>query len=61
VDLDDLSKSERALWRAFPRGELVDLTGARGSARTVRAEVIGVLLLGAVSPEPGWRLTWATR
>ena len=57
MDLDDLSKSERALWRAFPRGELVDLTSARGSARTVRAEVIGVLLLGAVPPEPGWIAT----
>jgi hypothetical protein len=53
VDLDKLSKSERALWQAFPRGELVDLAGARGSARNVRAEVIGALLLGAVQAEPG--------
>lgn len=57
MDLDDLSKAERALWQAFPRGELVDLTGARGVARTVRAEVIGVLLLGAVPPEAGWIAT----
>lgn len=38
---------------AFPRGELTDLTGARGRAREVRAEVIAALLLGAVPAEPG--------
>jgi hypothetical protein len=54
VHLDELSASERRLWRAFPRGGLVDLSGARGSARNIRAEVIGALLLGAVPPEPGW-------
>ena len=54
MDLDELSTSERRLWRAFPRSELVDLSGARGSARSIRAEVIGALLLGAVPPEPGW-------
>ena len=53
VDLDELSASERRLWRAFPRGELVGLGSARGSARNIRAEVIGALLLGAVPPEPG--------
>jgi hypothetical protein len=47
VDLHKLSKSERQLWQAFPRGELVDLAGARGSARDVRAEVIGALLRAA--------------
>jgi hypothetical protein len=54
VDLDKLSVPERALWQAFPRGELVDLTRARGvRARTVRSEVVAALLLGAVPPEPG--------
>jgi len=54
VDPDKLTVPERALWRAFPRGELVDLTRARGlRARTIRAEVVSALLLGAVPPEPG--------
>ncbi|HEY6787621.1 MAG TPA: hypothetical protein VI365_09950 [Trebonia sp.] len=54
MDPDKLSAPERALWHAFPRGELVDLTRARGvRARTVRAEIIAALLLGAVPPEPG--------
>ena len=54
MDPDKLSVPERALWQAFPCGELVDLTRARGvRARTVRAEVIAALLLGAVPPEPG--------
>jgi hypothetical protein len=54
VDPGKLTKPERALWRAFPRGELVDLTQAWGVwARIIRAEVIAALLLGAVSPEPG--------
>jgi hypothetical protein len=54
VDPDKLSAAERALWQAFPRGELVSLTKARGvRARTVRAEVITALLLGAAPPEPG--------
>ena len=54
MDPDNLSAPERALWRAFPRGEVVDLTRARGvRARTIRAEVIAALLLGAVPPEPG--------
>ncbi|HTU76763.1 MAG TPA: hypothetical protein VMG38_24900 [Trebonia sp.] len=54
VDLDNLSAPEQALWQAFPRGELVDLTRARGvRARTIRSEVIAALLLGAVPAEPG--------
>jgi hypothetical protein len=54
VDPDKLSTPERALWHAFPRGELVDLTKAWGVwARVIRAEVIAALLLGAVPPEPG--------
>ncbi|MBC6471145.1 hypothetical protein [Actinomadura alba] len=62
---DELTEPERALWRAFPRGEEVDLrVGAAeaddpsddtgwGAERTVRAEVITALLTGAVQPEPG--------
>lgn len=54
MDPDKLTRPERALWEAFPRGELVDLSGARGAAaRTVRAEVIAALLLGAVTPDQG--------
>ena len=54
MDPDKLSAPERALWQAFPRGELVDLTTARSArARTVRAEVIAALLLGAVPSQPG--------
>jgi uncharacterized protein YjbI with pentapeptide repeats len=47
----DLTAPERALRDAFPRGDLVDLTGA--ADRTVRAEVISSLLLGAGRHEPG--------
>jgi hypothetical protein len=54
VDPDTLSAPERELWKAFPRGDLVDLTRKRSvSARTIRAEVIAALLLGAVPPAPG--------
>jgi hypothetical protein len=54
VDLDNLTAPERALWQAFPRGDLVDLRKARGArARTIRAEVIAALLLGAAPAEPG--------
>ncbi len=61
----DLTEPERELWAAFPRGAVVDLrsgdataddvtTGAGwGPHRTVRAEVIQALLLGAVPPQPG--------
>ncbi|BBC34466.1 hypothetical protein SGFS_057600 [Streptomyces graminofaciens] len=60
---------ERALWDAFPEGRLVDLRagrpeddqdeddvaggGAWGPGRTVRAEVVVALLLGANSGRPG--------
>jgi len=54
VDLEKLNAPERALREAFARGDLVDLTRARSvRGRTVRAEVIAALLLGAVPPEPG--------
>jgi hypothetical protein len=54
VDPDKLTEAERAVWKAFPRGGLVDLTKARSRrARTIRAEVIASLLLGAVQEEPG--------
>jgi hypothetical protein len=51
--MDKLSKPERAVCHAFPRSELVDLAAAIGSARTIHAEVISALLLGAVPSEPG--------
>ncbi|MFB4320314.1 hypothetical protein [Actinomadura sp. 21ATH] len=62
-----LSRPEKLLWKAFPHGGWADLrTGdpaaddvanaaAWGPARTVRAEVIAALLLGAVPPAPGRR------
>jgi hypothetical protein len=54
VDLRTLSTAERALWEAFPRGEIVDLTGRpRVGARTIRAEVITALLLGAQPADAG--------
>lgn len=62
MQMDELSEPERALWDAFPRGEPVDLSGgdhdfdstnAWGPERTVRAEVISALLLGARETEPG--------
>lgn len=53
MDLNKLTKPERAVWQAFPRGELVDLGGAHGAGRIVRADVISALLLGAVPAEPG--------
>ncbi|GAA4224536.1 hypothetical protein FHR32_006928 [Streptosporangium album] len=60
-----LSPAERRVWDAYPTGAWVDLrTGDRvsddpvngpewGPERTVRAEVIAALLLGAREPEPG--------
>jgi hypothetical protein len=75
VPPEDLTAPERALWAAFPYGRLVDLRGGDpaiddvkagadwGPDRTVRAEVIARLLLGAVAAEPGYvaalRLTGA--
>jgi hypothetical protein len=62
MPLDELSAPERVLWEAFPTGEPVDLSGgdldfdstdAWGRERTVRAEVISALLLGAQDNEPG--------
>lgn len=51
---DELTGPERALWQAFPRGDLVDLADLRdASERTVRAEVIAAVLLGAGPAEPG--------
>ena len=46
-----LSAVEREVWRAFPRGEMVDLSGTND--REVRAEVISALLLGAQETERG--------
>jgi hypothetical protein len=54
VDVKTLSTAERALWDAFPRGEIVDLSRRpRVSARTIRAEVIAALLLGALPADAG--------
>jgi hypothetical protein len=65
MTLPDLSKPERALWEAFPRGAWVDVrsgdpeqddpgsAGSWGALRTVRGEVVTALLLGACEPEPG--------
>ena len=54
MDVRTLSTAERALWDAFPRGESVDLAGRqRVGARTIRAEVIAALLLGARRANPG--------
>jgi hypothetical protein len=55
----DLTGPERRVWQAFARGEPVDLgpgdpTDEWGPQRTVRAEVIVRLLLGAVPAEPGY-------
>ncbi|MCG5220023.1 hypothetical protein [Streptosporangium sp. KLBMP 9127] len=60
-----LSPAERQVWDAYPTGAWVDLrTGDRerddpangeswGAERTIRAEVLTALLLGAREPEPG--------
>ncbi|WP_329518767.1 hypothetical protein [Spirillospora sp. NBC_01491] len=65
MNIDELSSPERRLWEAFPRGESVDLASADqglndpggadrwGPERTVRAEVLVALLVGAVAAEPG--------
>ena len=61
----DLTESESLLWKAFARGAWVDLRSGDPEVdavanadrwapeRTVRAEVIRALLLGAQEPEPG--------
>ena len=62
---NDLSGPERLVWNAFPRGTWVDLrvhdsaaddlqsAGSWDSSRTIRAEVVAALLLGAGADEPG--------
>ncbi|MDQ0777103.1 hypothetical protein QF026_005569 [Streptomyces aurantiacus] len=65
LEYDDLTRQERAVWDAFPEGRLVDLRSgvpgeddarqgqAWGPGRTVRAEVLAALLLGANPARPG--------
>jgi hypothetical protein len=65
--VDNLSAAERLVWEAFPRGDQVDLRSSDSRVddsaggrewcpeRTVRAEVLKVLLLGARTTEPGYR------
>jgi hypothetical protein len=61
VDLSDIAGPEQQLWRAFPRGEWLDLRegdlpgkGQSGKKQPeVRAEVIRALLLGVCPAEPG--------
>jgi hypothetical protein len=65
VPVADLTEPERLLWAAFPAGAWTDLrTGdpaaddleraaCWGPSRTIRAEVIAALLLGACAAEPG--------
>ena len=64
MEIGDLSAAEAEVWNAFPKAETVDLragTGERDAAggeewgpeRSVRAEVIAALLLGARAAEPG--------
>ncbi|MFI9341144.1 oxidoreductase [Streptomyces sp. NPDC052773] len=65
LSYDELTSPERELWDAFPEGRGVDLRtgvpeddrvgggGGWGPERTVRAVVIGALLLGANGPRPG--------
>jgi hypothetical protein len=65
VIADDVTGPERLLWDAFRRGTWVDLragdpsaddlekAGSWQASRTIRAEVIAALLLGAGTMEPG--------
>ncbi|GAA4065735.1 MULTISPECIES: hypothetical protein [Actinomadura] len=65
MNVEELSPPERRLWKAFPRGESVDLSSGDpgyddpgqaerwGGDRVIRAEVLVALLVGAVDPEPG--------
>ncbi|MEV7443764.1 membrane-associated oxidoreductase [Streptomyces sp. NPDC091204] len=63
MEINDLTPAERRIWDAFPRGEGVDfrerpddssVDGAGwGPDRTVRAEVLRALLLGAGRAEEG--------
>jgi hypothetical protein len=57
-DRPDLTPVEERLWDAYPTGAAVDLgddlpDGTDGPERTVRAEVITALLLGACEGAPG--------
>jgi hypothetical protein len=57
-DRQDLTAAERLLWDAYPTGARVRLgddrpDGTTDPARTVRAEVISALLLGARDAQPG--------
>ncbi|GAB3800030.1 hypothetical protein GCM10027605_14790 [Micromonospora zhanjiangensis] len=56
VDPSTLTEPERQLWDAFPRRELVDLTGRED--RRIRADVIRTLLLGAQPDVPGSWPRW---
>ena len=47
----ELTEPERRVWAAYPSGGWVDVSAA--ADRTVRAEVIARLLLGARAPSPG--------
>jgi hypothetical protein len=61
----DLGKAESALWEAFARGDMVELRAGDdalddpgqaagwGPERTIRAEVVAALLLGACPQRPG--------
>ncbi|MBC6456768.1 membrane-associated oxidoreductase [Actinomadura sp. HBU206391] len=59
MEIADLTPAERRVWRAFPRGEVVDFRestdedpahgGGWGPDRTVRAEALRPLLLGGVT------------
>jgi hypothetical protein len=54
VDPAELGEAEQLLWKAFRRGEWVDLRAASKAGRpAIRAEVIAALLLGAETAEPG--------
>ncbi|MCP2339434.1 hypothetical protein [Actinomadura rupiterrae] len=58
MEPDDLTDAEQLLWDAFPTGAWTDLAKAADKAadkagRTVRAEVVRALLLGAREAEPG--------
>jgi hypothetical protein len=63
--VDGLSRAERRVWEAFPRGEVVDFQagdsqaddplrgGSWGRKRQVRGEVLAALLFGAAPVESG--------
>jgi len=65
MNVEELTPPERHLWKAFPKGEPVDLSsgdpafddpaqsGRWGADRVIRAEVLVALLAGAAEPEPG--------